>query len=72
MFDFFPLLIAHNMFNRRWWGGMLKRRNTAPNVVGMTLNLSLLVTMLTLLVTSVMITQTVFGFLAIRSDFASR
>ena len=69
---FFLLLIAHNMFNRRWWGGIPKRPKNLPNVVATTLNLSLLITMLTLLVTSVVISQTVFSFLPIRSDFTSR
>ena len=69
---FFLLLIAHNLFNRRWWGGIPKGLNKAPNVVAMTMNLSLLITMLTLLVTSVIISQTVFSFLPIRSDVTSR
>lgn len=68
----FLLLIAHNIFNRRWWGGIAKGLNKAPNVVTMTMNLSLLISMLTVLVTGVMISQTVFSFLPIRSDFTSR
>ncbi len=69
---FFLLLIAHNIFNRHWWGGIPKGLNEAPNVVTTTMHLSLLITMLTLVVTSVIISQTVFSFLPIRSDFTSR
>jgi hypothetical protein len=69
---FFLLLVAHNILNRRWWRRVTKGLNEAPNVVGTAMNLSLLITMLTLLVTSVMISQTVFSFLPIRSDFTSR
>jgi hypothetical protein len=69
---FFLLLIAHNVFNRRWWGGIPKRPKNAPNIVAMTLNFSLLITMLGLLITSVIISETVFSFRPIRSDFTSR
>jgi Domain of unknown function (DUF4405) len=68
----FLLLIAHGIFNRRWWGGVATQRREPRNVITMAMNLSLLITMLTLLVTSVIISQTVFSFLPIRSDGASR
>ena len=68
----FLLLIAHNIFNRRWWGGAARQRRDPPNVITTAMNLSLLITMLTLLVTSVIISQTVFSFLPIRSDGTSR
>lgn len=68
----FLLLISHNIFNRRWWGGVARQRREPRNVVTTAMNLSLLITMLTLLVTSVIISETVFNFLPIRSDFTSR
>lgn len=68
----FLLLIGHSIFNRRWWGGIARQRREPRNVITTAMNLSLLITMLTLLVTSVIISQTVFGFLPIRSDFTSR
>lgn len=68
----FLLLIVHSIFNRRWWGGIAKQRREPRNVITTAMNLSLLVTMLTLLATSVIISQTMFSFLPIRSDFTSR
>lgn len=68
----FLLLIGHGIFNRRWWGGIAKQRREPRNVITTAMNLSLLLTMLTLLGTSVIISQTVFSFLPISSDFTSR
>ena len=68
----FLLLIAHNVFNRRWWGGVARQRREPRNAITTAMNLSLLITMLALLVTSVIISQTVFSFLPIRSDATSR
>lgn len=68
----FLLLISHNIFNRRWWGGVARQRREPRIVVTTAMNLSLLITMLTLLVTSVIISEAVFSFLPIRSDFTSR
>jgi hypothetical protein len=68
----FLLLGSHNIFNRRWWGGIARQRREARNVITTAINLSLLVTMLTLLATSVIISETVFSLLPIRSDFTSR
>lgn len=68
----FLLLIGHSIFNRRWWGGIARQRREPRNVITTAMNLSLLITMLTLLATSAIISQTVFGFLPIRSNFTSR
>lgn len=68
----FLLLISHNIFNRRWWGAVARQRREPRNVVTTAMNLSLLITMLTLLATSVIISETVFSFLPIRSDGTSR
>jgi uncharacterized protein DUF4405 len=68
----FVLLIAHGIFNRRWWGGIAKQRRESRNIITTAMNLSLLITMLSLVVTSVIISQSVFSFLPIRSDFTSR
>jgi hypothetical protein len=69
---FFLLLIAHNFFNRRWWGGVARQRREPRNAITTAMNLSLLITMLVLLATSVIISQTVFSFLPIRSEGTSR
>jgi hypothetical protein len=68
----FLLLISHSIFNRRWWGGIAKQKRQTRNIITTTMNLSLLITMLTLLVTSVIISQSVFSFLPIRTNFTSR
>jgi hypothetical protein len=55
----FVLLMAHNTFNRRWYGRVPQREERRRSVDKL-LVLGLLVAMVTLLVTSVMISQTVF------------
>jgi hypothetical protein len=68
----FLLLIGHNLFNRRWYGTVLKGKPEARQVITKTINLSLLVSMLTLLVTSVIISQAVFSFLPFTSTVSAR
>lgn len=68
----FLLLVSHNIFNRRWYGTIKKGRHEARGVVTKVVNLSLLVTMLSLLVTSVIISKTVLGFLSLSSTFTVR
>jgi hypothetical protein len=68
----FGLLVIHNVFNRRWYGTLAKRRPGAPGIVTRTINLSLLAMMLGLLVTSVVISQSVFAFLPIAATFTAR
>ena len=61
----FALLFLHNIFNRRWYGGISRTRRQARPLVTVVLNLTLLATMVTLLTTSVLISQSLFGFLAL-------
>ncbi|WP_113131859.1 DUF4405 domain-containing protein [Hyphomicrobiales bacterium] len=61
----FALLLFHNVFNRRWYGGIARTRRQARPLVTVGLNLTLLVTMLTLLTTSILISQSLFGFFAV-------
>lgn len=68
----FGLLVSHNIFNRRWYGTVTKRTRAPRTILTRTTNLSLLVTMLTLLVTSVLISQDVFAFLPLSSTFTAR
>jgi hypothetical protein len=68
----FLLLIAHNIFNRRWYGTIAKGRREARSIIAKTTNLSLLVTMLSLVATSLIISQTVFSFLPFTSTFTMR
>lgn len=68
----FALLIGHNLFNRRWYGTVLKGRAEARTLITKGINLSLLVSMLTLLITSVIISQAVFSFLPLSSTVSAR
>lgn len=56
------LLLSHNVFNRHWYGtvrtAVLRRRGIGSKAI----NLSLLLTMLALFATSVMISQTLAGY----------
>lgn len=67
----FALLITHNIFNRRWYARIVKRRE-ARGTISKVITLSLLFTMLSLLVTSVIISQTVFSFLPVATSFTAR
>lgn len=68
----FLLVIVHNVFNR-WWYGTIRKGRRAPRALMTTvLNLSLLAVMLTLLITSLMISRDVFGFLALDGGFTLR
>lgn len=60
----FALLILHNVFNRWWYGALPKTRWSAKPLVTLVLNLTLLFTMVTLLTTSVLISQSLFRGLA--------
>lgn len=60
----FALLFLHNAFNRRWYGTLPNTWRGAKPLVTAVLNLTLLVAIVTLLTTSVLISQSLFGFLA--------
>ena len=68
----FALLVSHNIFNRRWYGTLTKRRREARSSISKAINLSLLAAMLSLLITSVIISQTVFSFLSVGTSFTAR
>ena len=65
----FLLLITHNTFNRRWYGSAVESVRDARGWLNTASIFALLVTMLTLLVTSLMISRTVFSFLPLSSSF---
>lgn len=68
----FLLLLGHSLFNRRWYSTILKGRPEPHALITKGLNLSLLVSMLALLVTSVIISQAVFSFLPLTSPVSAR
>jgi hypothetical protein len=64
----FGLVVAHNVYNRRWWGALAKPRSVRRGALHTGLALVLLGAMLALLVTSVMISETLLtGFLRLDS-----
>lgn len=68
----FLLLVSHNIYNRRWYGTVTKKTRAPRAIITKAINLTLLGTMLTLLVTSVLISQAVFAFLPLNSTFTAR
>lgn len=68
----FGLLAAHIGFNRRWFVGLKRVRREPRWLLTRTINLALLGTIASLLVTSVVISQTVFSFLDLTSTFTAR
>jgi len=67
----FVLVLAHNTMNRRWWGAVGKRQE-ARKTLDKVLVFSLLAATSTLLVTSVMISQTVFAAISSPDAFLAR
>lgn len=67
----FLLVVVHNLFNRRWYGAISKARE-ARRLIDVVLTLFLLATMLALLLTSLMISRTVFSFLQLNGSFTVR
>jgi Domain of unknown function (DUF4405) len=68
----FLLVIVHNVFNRWWYGTIRKGRRAPRGLMTTVLNLSLLAVMLTLLITSLMISRDVFGFMSLDGSFTVR
>ncbi len=66
------LLVAHNVFNRRWYAGLGHRPLDARSVINRAVVLCLATVMLTLLVTSVMVSNTLFAALALDSLFRAK
>ncbi|RUU12067.1 DUF4405 domain-containing protein [Mesorhizobium sp. M7A.T.Ca.TU.009.01.3.2] len=68
----FLLLVSHNIFNRRWYGTIVRARRDGRWIISKAITLSLLMAMIALLVTSVMISEAVFSFLPLKSTFTAR
>ncbi|QND46073.1 DUF4405 domain-containing protein (plasmid) [Rhizobium lusitanum] len=68
----FALLISHNIFNRRWYGKLTKGWGDPRSIFSRTVTLALLLLMPGLLISSVIVSQTVFSFLPVRSSFTVR
>lgn len=68
----FVLVIAHNVFNRRWYGAVVKRRMDVTRVVNIVTIAGLAVGMSVMLATSLLISRDLFPFTALQGGFAVR
>ncbi|WP_320188816.1 DUF4405 domain-containing protein [Agrobacterium rosae] len=68
----FALVIVHNVFNRRWYGGVAKRRMDATRIVNLVTIFCLAIGMTAMLVTSLLISRDLFAFTSISGAFAVR
>ena len=68
----FLLLIAHNVFNRRWWGGIARTRREPRSIFNVGVTFALLIAMLALLITSVLISNALAPYLPPWGGFTVR
>ena len=68
----FALVIAHNVFNRRWYGGVAKRRMDLTRIVNLVTIFCLAIGMTAMIVTSLLISRDLFPFTSISGAFAVR
>ncbi|MFF0950123.1 DUF4405 domain-containing protein [Rhizobium leguminosarum] len=68
----FILLLSHNVFNRRWWARLPKAAPGRRSFVTIASNISIAATMAALLVTSVLMSRTVFAFLPLSGGPTAR
>lgn len=70
--SFFMLFIVHNVLNRRWYQTFLKRKHNVSLVLNTAVNLLLLVMMLMLMVSSILISRTLFTFIPVNGGLIAR
>ncbi|MDR6590214.1 DUF4405 domain-containing protein [Agrobacterium tumefaciens] len=68
----FALVIVHNVFNKRWYGGVAKRKMDAVRFVNLVTIACLAIGMTVMFVTSLLISRNIFPFMAIDGAFAVR
>lgn len=68
----FALVIGHNVFNRRWYGGVTKRKLDAVRIVNLATIVCLAIVMTIMLVTSLLISRDLFPFMALDGAFTVR
>ena len=66
------LFIVHNILNRRWYRTVLKRKHNVRRVLNTAINMLLLVMMLMLMVSSVLISRSVFAFIPVDGGLIAR
>jgi hypothetical protein len=68
----FALVIVHNVFNRRWYGSVTKRKMDATRIVNLITIVCLAIGMTVMLVTSLLVSRDLFPFTALSGAFAVR
>lgn len=68
----FALVIVHNVFNRRWYGGMTRRKMDATRIANLFTIYCLALGMTVMLVTSLLVSRDLFPFTALSGAFAVR
>lgn len=68
----FLLLIVHNVFNRRFYGTIARTRREARGLINSLVTLALLIAMMALLITSVLISNTLASFMPLYGGFTVR
>lgn len=68
----FALFIVHSILNRRWYQTVIKRKHNARRVLNTAVNLLLFVMMLMLLVSSILISRSVFAFIPVDGGLIAR
>lgn len=68
----FALIILHNVFNRRWYGASSRTQRSLQGGINVFFIIMLMVAMVALLVTSLMISQSLFGFLSLNGGYTAR
>lgn len=66
------LVIIHNVFNRRWYGGVAKRKMDASRIINLFTIACLAIGMTVMLVTSFLVSRDLFPFTALSGAFAVR
>ncbi|RUL98082.1 DUF4405 domain-containing protein [Rhizobium chutanense] len=68
----FILLLSHNIFNRRWWAKLPRAVCGRPSLVTIASNISITLAVSALLVTSLLISRSVFAFLPVSGGPTAR
>jgi hypothetical protein len=68
----FLMVLVHNVFHRRWFAALVKGTRASPGKFNIAVTLVLITTMLTLLVSSLVISETLFADFRLADDFSAR
>ncbi|MDR1159568.1 MAG: DUF4405 domain-containing protein [Syntrophomonadaceae bacterium] len=68
----FALFILHNILNRKWYGGLFKGKYTAGRLFQTAVNVLLLAAMVGMMISGMMLSHDVFGFLDLNAGMLGR